>query len=107
MHPLAPRMKSGEPWPRHVNRVREIRRLVYEEGFKLVVILGDRDQPIYRLMKDGEISPSGTVEASAARKADHQYFETVEKLADGTQILELSETKRAQRRATQHGGNSQ
>jgi len=106
MHPRAPRMNDGRPWPRHVDRVREIRRLVYEDGFQLVIILGDRDQPIYRLRMNGEISPTGTVDQSASRKAHHQYFETVEKLDNGTQILQLSNEKTEQRKTRSRPTNA-
>lgn len=83
--------RRGWSWPPRITRVPDLLRAV-RSGFDLVIVHGENDQPIYKLRRDGELSPPLTVAAGCARSAHslRGYFGHGIKLDDGSLLLKLT-----------------
>jgi hypothetical protein len=87
-------------WPMEIARVTDLIEAVHL-GFELVMVPSETDQLIYRLRRDGEISPFGTLAPSAPRAAHvaRHYFITGETEPSGIIPLRLDPNRRTRAKA--------
>lgn len=96
---MAIRWRPAQPgkswrWPYEVSSIPDLLTLVVRDGFELVSVdEGTALTPRYKLRRDGELSPFGTLDQTIASAAHGQrkYFEFGKREADGTLPLKLTE----------------